>query len=74
MRSSDFPSNPELSQVSKFSPNWATQPAKRLCPGVRGQRSDSSFPRKAPVPSKWRGPAPHTGPRKELEQSSRLAL
>lgn len=44
----------------------------RACaPGDRGQGSGSSFPRKAPVPSKWRGPAPHTGPRQELGPGSR---
>lgn len=64
---SDFPSCPELS------PNWATQSAQRLCPRGQGPGSGSSFPRKAPVPSKWRGPAPHTGPRQELGQEQQIS-
>lgn len=49
-RSSDFPSNPELSQVSKFSPNWATQPAKKLCPRGQGSEVRQLLPQKGSGP------------------------
>lgn len=61
-RSSDFPSNPELSQVSKFSPNWATQPAKRLCPRGQGSEVRQLLPQKGSGPLYVEGTSPSHRP------------